>query len=334
MASSHPRVAPLDAQPTFDLETWDPNFFVRLRNFLKEAQRRGIVVELSLFCTFYGDDSWKLSPLHPSNNVNDTAVTNREDVYTLKDMNLVRIQETMVEKIVIELNSFHNLYYEIINEPYYGGVTLDWQRHMAKIIRAAETKLPNQHLIAQNIANGSVKVEDPNDVVGIFNFHYSRPPNSVQLNSALNRVIGFDETGFDGTGDATYRIQGWDFLVAGGAIYDHLDFSFTVGHENGTYTYPPTQPGRGGPQSRKQLGFLRDVFFHIPDLLAMKPANDVLPKDLPAHTSACVLSIPGVTTCCTYTTASKETNRRSSGWWIAVNISGRFSVLCRKGSGG
>ncbi len=277
----------------FDLEAWDPAFFLRFRNFMKEAQRRGIVVELSLFCTFYGDEAWKLSPLYPDNNVNGATVTNREDVYTLKNMSMVRIQEKMVEKVVTELNSFDNLYYEIINEPYYAGVTLDWQRYIAHAIHAAETNLPKKHLIAQNIANWSVKVEDPNEIVSIFNFHYSRPPDSVQLNYGLNRAISFDETGFDGTGDATYRVQGWDFLAAGGAIYDHLDFSFTVGHENGTYAYPPTQPGGGGVRLRKQLGFLNKVFSRIPDLLAMKPINDFLPKELPAETSARVLGIEG-----------------------------------------
>jgi len=82
----------------------------------------------------------------------------------------------MVRKIVAELERFDNLYYEICNEPYFGGVTLDWQRHIASVITGAEQSLPVRHLISQNIANGSAKIVDADPQVSIFNFHYSRPP--------------------------------------------------------------------------------------------------------------------------------------------------------------
>ena len=40
---------------------------------------------------------------------------------------VVERQEAFVRKVVTELNGFDNLYYEICNEPYFGGVTLEWQ---------------------------------------------------------------------------------------------------------------------------------------------------------------------------------------------------------------
>ena len=46
-----------------------------------------------------------------------------------------------------------------------------------------------------------------------------------------------------GTGDAAYRTEGWDFILAGGGLFNNLDYSFTVGHEDGTFRYPATQPG-------------------------------------------------------------------------------------------
>ena len=33
-----------------------------------------------------------------------------------------------MRKVVDELKDFDNLYYEIANEPYFGGVTMEWQR--------------------------------------------------------------------------------------------------------------------------------------------------------------------------------------------------------------
>ena len=92
-----------------------------------------------------------------------------------------------------ELKEFDNLYYEICNEPYAGGVTLEWQHHIADVIREAESSFKSKHLIAQNIANGSTKVQTPHPAVSVFNFHYSRPPESVALNYGLNKVIGLNE---------------------------------------------------------------------------------------------------------------------------------------------
>ena len=42
----------------FDLTKWDPAYFERLGDFVREADRRGVVVELVLFCPFYKDDMW------------------------------------------------------------------------------------------------------------------------------------------------------------------------------------------------------------------------------------------------------------------------------------
>ena len=68
------------------------------------------------------------------------------------------------------------------------------------------------------------------------------------MNYDLNKVIGDNETGFRGTNDAAYRIEAWDFLLAGGGLFNNLDYSFVAGHEDGTFAYPATQPGGGNPR--------------------------------------------------------------------------------------
>ncbi len=60
-------------------------------------------------------------------------------------------------------------------------------------------------------------------------------------------MIGNNETGFKGTADTPYRIQAWDFLMAGGALYNNLDYSFTVGHERGDFQYPRNRPAAAAP---------------------------------------------------------------------------------------
>ena len=102
-------------------------------------------------------------------------------------------------------------------------------------------------MISQNIANGKAKVQNPHPAVSIFNFHYASPPDTVALNYGLNKVIGDNETGFRGTNDLPYRIEAWNFILAGGGLFNHLDYSFTAGHEDGTFVYPAKQPGGGNP---------------------------------------------------------------------------------------
>ena len=277
----------------FDLEKWDAAYFARLRNFVTEAGKRGIVVELTFFCPMYAEAQWNLSPMNAANNVNGVGSVGRNDVHTLdKSGGLLTFQETLVRKIIAELRDADNLCYEICNEPYCGGVTMDWQHHIADVISNAEEAFPHKHLITQNIANGSKKIEQPHPAVSVFNFHYANPPTAVALNYGLNKVIGDNETGFKGTADDHYRMEAWEFILAGGGLYNNLDYSFAAGHEDGTFKYPPSQPGGGNPAFRRQMKFLKD-FIHSFDFAKMKPARDSIREALPKGARCQVLAEPG-----------------------------------------
>jgi hypothetical protein len=276
----------------FDLTKWDPAYFQRLRDFVSEAGKHGVVVEFVLFCPFYEDDMWKLSPMNAANNINGIGEMARTEVYTLKYPRLLAVQDAMVRRIVEEMKDFDNLYYEICNEPYFGGITLEWQAHIADTIAEAEAGFVAKHLIAQNIANKYQKITDPNPRVSIFNFHYAKPPDTVTDNYGLNRVIGDDETGFAGSEAKPYRLEGWDFIIAGGAIYDNLDFSFCVGHEDGTASI--NAPGGGGAALHKQLGILSN-FINSFDFIRMKPDNSVIKGGIPAKATARALAEDGRT---------------------------------------
>jgi hypothetical protein len=95
------------------------------------------------------------------------------------------------------------------------------------------------------------------------------------MNARHDRILGLDETGFDGTLDAVYRIQAWDFLIAGGAHYNNLDYSFTVGHEDGSFLVPGNAPGGGSADLRRQLKILADFLGRF-DLVRCSPANDLI----------------------------------------------------------
>jgi hypothetical protein len=278
----------------FDLNRWDEGYFKRLREFVAEAGRRGVVVEINLFCPFYEEDQWALSPQNAANNVNGVGKVGRNDVYTLdKSGGLLAVHEAMVRKFVAELAEFDNLYYEICNEPYFGGVTLAWQHRIADIIVDAEKSLPGKHLISRNVANGGEKVEKPHPAISIFNFHYATPPDTVAQNYGLGKAIGDNETGFKGVADRHYRMEGWEFILAGGGLYNNLDYSFVAGHEDGTFKYPDKQPGGGTPALRRQLRNLQEFMCSLP-FLRMRPAPEALKGGVDGkNVRARVLAEPG-----------------------------------------
>ncbi|MBI1386847.1 MAG: hypothetical protein GC154_00175 [bacterium] len=276
----------------FDLTQWDAKYFERLHQFMKYADRRGVVVEYVLFCPMYNDGLWEICPMNQKNNVNSIGAVNKNEVYALKEAKLTEAQVNFVKKAVNELNPYGNLYFEICNEPYFGGVTLDFQRDIAKTITDEEANLPNKHLIAQNIANGSQTVTDPDPNVSILNYHYAYPPDAVSQNYRLDRAIGYDESGFAGDSDVRYRTHAWAFLLAGGAEFNNLDYSFTIDCEDGTASQEA--PGGGSPALRKQLKVLHD-FVNGFDFIRMNPEPELVSNRKPGGLRTWVLAQEGKT---------------------------------------
>jgi hypothetical protein len=280
----------LDGLNKFDLSRWNDAYFTRLVDFMRTASSHNVIVEMNLFCPFYQDRMWDVTPFNAKNNINGIGDMKRTDVYTMKDSRMQALQDEMAKRIIAALRKFDNFYFEICNEPYFAGVTLEWQRHIAQLIVDAEASSTTHHLISQNIGNGSQRVVDPDPLVSIFNFHYSRPPESVAMNYDLNKVIGINETGFDGTEDAPYRIEAWDFLIAGGALFSNLDYSFVAGYENGTFT--DKHAGGGGPTLREQFAILLR-FMNSYDFVRMAPSPQVLKSVSPSGASLRALAEPG-----------------------------------------
>ena len=286
----------------FDLNEWNPEFFERLKDFISLADELGIVVEVTFFCSTYQDNIWERNPFNPGNNINSIPVNlQRKKSNTLSNSTLTGFQQKLVEKIVTELNAFDNVFYEIQNEPWADdGVkvmrtlrtldpqpkegdwykwaemaspaSLEWQKLMAKTVVDTELQLPKKHLIAQNYTNFMHSLDKVDQNISILNFHYVWP-EAVWMNYGWNRPVSFDESGFAGSSDATYLRQAWQFMIAGGAVFNNLDYSFYVGKEDGTGTNKA--PGGGSTNLRKQLAFLRG-FIESLDFVKMQPDFDVV----------------------------------------------------------
>jgi hypothetical protein len=284
-----------DGGNKFDLTQWDEKYFARVKDFIRQANERGIVVELVFFCTMYDERLWQASPMNARNNVNGAGSVGRYEVYDAEDRRLLEVQQAVVRKLVTELNPFDNLYYEVCNEPYErGGLTKAWNDRIIATIVETEAGLPKKHLIAQGFPPSSAAVTDLHPHVSILNFHAAKPA-TVRLNYHLNKVIAFDETGGSDRSDRKYRTEGWDWIVAGGGVYDHLDFSFTTDRPDGTAVpLPSGTPGGGGPELRRQLGILKE-FIESVDFLRMVPHDEIVKtRQITALTSSSS-SVPGPT---------------------------------------
>ena len=261
-----------DGGNKFDLDRWDEDYFRRLRDFVAEAGRRGIVVEISLFCPLYDEELWRANPMNATNNINGVGRCSRDEVYTLRHTDLTAVQKAVTKRIVEALNPFDNVYYEVCNEAWIGGVTLGWQNEIVAAIRETESSLPRRHLIGLNLAG--LRIADPNPGVSIYNFHHAAPAEAVAANYSLNRVIGDNETGFRGRDNLAYRTEAWDCIIGGGALFSSLDYSFTPSHPNGSFQNYKS-PGGGNAALRKQLRVLKD-FIHGFDFLRMAPDDTVV----------------------------------------------------------
>jgi len=293
----------------FDLDQWDEAWFNRLKSFVEEAQKRNIIVEVTLFTSIYNERTWSNCPVNPQNNVNNIVISDFKKVHTPGNGNLLKYQEKFVKRIVTELNGYDNIFYEIQNEPWSDqtvgrnlpnvqqksaldnwtsrvdiatDISLAWQSHIAQLIADTEKTLNKRHLIAQNYCNYVYSVEDVDPNISIMNFHYAWA-EAVTFNYSRNKVIGFDESGFAGSDDDTYRQQAWVFLMSGGGLFNNLDFSFAVGYEDGTLKQEA--PGGGSPLLRKQLSILRK-FFETLDFVNFSPDRDVVVLSPGAYTYA------------------------------------------------
>ena len=236
----------LDGLRKWDLSSWDQAYFDRLKAFAQAASDRGMVVEFTLFSSFYSDEDWEAGPFHPANNVQGYGPNNRHDCLRPVDANLLAVQKAAVRRIVRELNAFDNIYFEVQNEPFWNQAGVKdaqeaaFMNTMLAEIRAEEASLPNRHLVAHNFPQQmSAMSADFN----IINEHYPIPVPGATIAGAeallrdhysRNKILALDETN---TATALQtRLEVWMFLIGGGAVYDGLDgdeLVYTVSNPTG-----------------------------------------------------------------------------------------------------
>ena len=238
----------------FDLDHWDSEYFVRLKDFVEQAAKRDIFVEVCFFNSQYSD-TWPLSPLHSENNIQHMNEVTWKDAQTLNDKDLVRRSDDYVRKLVQELNPFDNVILETCDEcaDIGTGVPLAgaFVNHLAEVVRKTEAQLSNKHLLAQEVEGkfGEAMDFSADPKVSIIVAQYIWGPDqgemggmkSLDFKYGFNKPLEFNETDYypldyknDKEDDS--RVEAWEFIVGGGASFNQLNGLYTVKNPSGKTT--------------------------------------------------------------------------------------------------
>jgi len=286
----------------FDLSRWDSAFFSRLKDFVAKAGERGVVVEVCFFNAQYAD-TWPISPLYHENNVQGVGRCGHQDVQTLKHADLVQVLDQYVRKITTEVNEFDNVILEICDEPALTGTPFalagPWIAHEIDVIRQTEEGLPKRHLIAQQV-EGPVGgpcdfSNDPRVAVVTTQYVWDADVEQMGGMKALDakydcgKPIELNETNYypvwySGDKVAASRVEAWEFIVGGGAGFNHLNGVFTVANPTGNT-----------PDNQQILQALRNLreFINSFEYLKMRPDRGIVTGGVPADALCRVLGEPG-----------------------------------------
>ena len=173
-----------------------------------------------------------------------------------------------------------------------------WHEAIAAEIIAAESALPpeRRHLIAYNTDYAESEGVGPVPAsVGVVNFHYLNRLKPMLAAYELNKPLGYDETRW--VAHERYpeylntmpaeagRLEAWEFLVGGGAVYSNLNHAYQVDN-----------PAGRRPESEKFKGYLRSLkkFVEGFDLPRMRQDRTLIASGIDSaenHVSA--ISEPG-----------------------------------------
>jgi hypothetical protein len=288
----------------FDLDRWDPEYFARLKDFITKAAERDIIVEVCFFNSQYSH-RWPLSPLYYENNIQGVGKCDFKDAQTLEHADLVQRESEYVAKITQEVNAFDNVILEICDEPALHTSYEEagpWVGRMLEVVHNAENELPKKHLVAQMVQGpfgGPIDFSDSpllSVIVGQYVWGSEAGREQMGGMKCLDYEYGHEkpieqnETPYYpfqyGSGDAVAasRVEAWEFIVGGGASFNHLNSRFTV-----------EDPAGRTPDNARVLGSLRNLkdFIYSFDFVKMRADKNFVVSGVPEGAYCRGISQPG-----------------------------------------
>nr|WP_042196263.1 hypothetical protein [Kibdelosporangium sp. MJ126-NF4]CEL22501.1 hypothetical protein [Kibdelosporangium sp. MJ126-NF4]CTQ89357.1 hypothetical protein [Kibdelosporangium sp. MJ126-NF4] len=153
-----------DGQPRYNLDTFNPDYFARMRDRVVQAGQRGVYVSVMLFngwsiesCKgqYCDNNPWRGHPFNRDNNVNGVdgdlnGNNSGEETHTLAVPAVTARQEAYARKVVDTVGDLDNVLYEVSNES--PADSVQWQYHMIEVIRAYERSRGKVHPIGMTSA--------------------------------------------------------------------------------------------------------------------------------------------------------------------------------------
>ena len=240
----------------YDLDKWNPDYFARLKAFIELSRKKDIIVEIAFFNGMYAD-CWPMMAMYHGNNIQNVGQYESEDCglfTTINDRNkdVIEYQKAYIKKIVTEINEYENLIFDICDEPCLQGLpdgsvilrpdslTIPWINEMKDAFLEREERLPKKHLLGQTVQSCSPDFSGEPWCEWLPTEYVGPAEKALKLNYITNKPIINVETNYFGISLTKYaynvdavRIEGWWFMLGGGAGIINLNGEFYRGQESG-----------------------------------------------------------------------------------------------------
>ncbi len=215
----------------YDLDTWNPEYWRRVRDGIARCARARIYTEVMLFeaCGMKeGPTRWRQNPWASDNNVNgiELPASGSEGVPDFYDItskpSLREHQERYVRKMIDETISYPNVIYELENE-HVRGYEPEWSLHYSRFIKDyLAARYPASPRLVSNSSDPDVCFDAP--AIDIVNYH-SDSTNLDSYNRFLEghwprgKAMNVDELANGQTSYDTLRRICWTIVASGGHFH-------------------------------------------------------------------------------------------------------------------
>ena len=128
----------------YDLNQWNETYWERLRFFLDETHKRGIIVQLTLWDYYDLSRQFAIHPLNPDNNINwePGVISNAGGYYggslSASNKPVLDYQHRFIDKLISITAGYDHVLYNIANE---SRLSVEWDNYWATYIKDAARKL-------------------------------------------------------------------------------------------------------------------------------------------------------------------------------------------------
>ncbi len=244
----------------YDLDQWDNDYFIRLKDFVYQASVRNIIVEIAFFNGMY-DDRWMAQPLYHANNVQGAGTCAFQLFTTMTDQKLVEYQRKYVMKIASELYMFDNIIYDICDEPeMQHRESGEWNSYLLDALISVDHK---KHLCGETANSASPDFTGDERTTWIPTEYISPMEKTLDNDYIDNKPIVDVETAYYSYWYGAHpieesRAESWLGMVGGLAGFIQLNSDFSVSDPSamGTSTVDTILP-----QKRVLMTFMKSIDF-------------------------------------------------------------------------